>query len=127
MNLILSIALGGAIGSVMRYFSVAAWTKAMGEAFPYGTLFVNVLGSFIIGVLAELMLRKWQVTPEMRAFLITGILGGFTTFSAFSLDVFKLAETGHAAGAVAYVTASLTLSLSAVFGGAYLVRHMAGG
>jgi CrcB protein len=74
----------------------------------------------------ELMALKWQVSLEARAFLITGILGGFTTFSAFSLDVFKLMETDHLMSAAIYVSASLLVSLTAVFGGAYLVRHLVG-
>jgi CrcB protein len=121
MNTILAIALGGALGSVMRHYSIAALPN---ENFPYGTLFVNIVGSFLIGFLMEMMALKWQVPLETRAFLITGVLGGFTTFSAFSLDVFKLAETGHAVTAIAYVTSSVALSLCAVFGGAYIVRHV---
>ena len=122
--MILSIALGGALGSVLRHYSIAAWVKAAGDAFPYGTLFVNVLGSFIIGLLMEMMALKWQASLETRAFLVTGVLGGFTTFSAFSLDVFKLVETDHPLSAVIYVTTSLGASLCAVFGGAYLIRHV---
>lgn len=125
MNTILAIALGGALGSVLRHGSIAAWAKILGDAFPFGTMFVNIAGSFLIGFLMELAALKWHVSPEMRAFLVTGVLGGFTTFSAFSLDVFKLAETSSAMNAVAYVTATVALSLCAVFGGAALVRHLA--
>ena len=122
MNTVFSIALGGALGSVMRHYSVLGAAKILGEAFPYGTLFVNVIGCFLIGAIAELGALKFQMPLEARAFLVTGFLGGFTTFSAFSLDVFKLAGTGQAMTAVAYVAASVFLSLLAVFGGAYVVR-----
>jgi CrcB protein len=123
MNMILSIALGGALGSVTRHYSVAAWMKIMGEGF-WGTLFVNVLGSLVIGLMMELMALKWQVSQEMRAFMVTGFLGGFTTFSAFSFDVFRLVGTDRAAGAALYIAASVAVSVLAVFGGAALVRHL---
>ena len=123
MNMILAIALGGALGSVLRHYSIAALP---GDSFPYGTLFVNVLGSFLIGLLVELGALKWQVPLEVRAFLVTGILGGFTTFSAFSLDIFKLIDTHHSPTAAVYVAASVGLSILAVFGGAWVVRGMVG-
>ena len=118
MNMILAIALGGGVGSVARHYAIAAF----GNGFPYGTLFVNVLGSFIIGALMELMAQKWQVPLEARAFLVTGFLGGFTTFSAFSFDVLKLVETDHYLAALFYVLASVTVSLGAVFLAVHLIR-----
>ncbi len=122
MNGILAIALGGGIGSVARHYAATAMILFFGTAFPFGTLLVNVLGSFIMGVLIEMMALKWQVTPEVRAFLVTGFLGGFTTFSTFSLDVFKLAETGQAAAAALYVALSVFVSILAIFAGVWLVR-----
>jgi len=118
MNAILAIALGGGLGSVARHYAIAAF----GSGFPYGTLFVNVLGSFIIGALMETMALKWQVPLEMRAFLVTGFLGGFTTFSAFSLDVLKLVDTDQYMSAALYVLASVTLSLAAIFLAVHLIR-----
>ncbi|CAN1542583.1 CrcB Integral membrane protein possibly involved in chromosome condensation [Paracoccaceae bacterium] len=108
------IALGGALGSVLRYLMVTA----IGA--PLGTLAVNVLGSLAIGALFVVLGARegWQV------FLMTGILGGFTTFSAFSLDTLKLIEGGQIPHAVAYVAGSVTLSLAAVASGAALARGM---
>ncbi len=122
MYLILAIALGGGIGSVARHYAISAAINIWGSDFPYGTLIVNVIGSFIIGALMETMAQKWQVTQEVRAFLITGILGGFTTFSAFSFDVLKLVDTNHFLPALLYVFLSVGLSLAAVFGAVYIMR-----
>lgn len=106
------IALGGAIGSVLRYLVVLA----IGA--PLGTMAVNILGSFAIGVLFILLAPRegWQV------FLMTGLLGGFTTFSAFSLDTVKLIQAGHPLQAASYVLGSVALSLAAVALGVALAR-----
>lgn len=118
MNMILAVALGGGLGSVARHYTIAAFSGG----FPYGTLIVNVLGSFIIGALMEIMALKWQVSQEVRAFLVTGFLGGFTTFSAFSFDVLKLVETNQYLQAILYVFLSVALSLTAIFCAVYLIR-----
>lgn len=105
------IALGGAAGSVLRYLMVAA----IGA--PVGTAAVNILGSLVIGALFVLIPREgWQLV------LVTGLLGGFTTFSAFSLDTLKLVEQGQPLQAAAYVLGSVTLSLIAVALGVALAR-----
>lgn len=122
MNVLLAVFLGGGTGAMMRHYAVLGAAKMFGEAFPYGTLFVNVLGSFMIGALLEAAALKWQVSLEMRAFMVTGFLGGFTTFSAFSLDFFRLVETGRVGSAALYAAASLALSLLAVFAGVFLLR-----
>lgn len=119
MNMIFAIAAGGALGSILRHYAVAA----LNAAFPYGTLFVNVLGSFLIGLLIEWLALKGNLPQETRAFLITGFLGGFTTFSAFSADALRLADTGAVTQAILYILLSVGLSLLAVFSGVYLVRH----
>lgn len=108
------VAFGGALGSVLRYLLVAAVSA------PLGTVAVNVLGSFAIG-----MLSVWlagQKAAPMALFLMTGVLGGFTTFSAFSLDTLKLIEGGRVTEAVVYVAGSVALSLAAVILGAALAR-----
>ncbi|MEZ0226025.1 MAG: fluoride efflux transporter CrcB [Alphaproteobacteria bacterium] len=120
--LLLAIFVGGGTGSLARHYSVVTATKLFGDAFPYGTLFVNVLGSFMIGVIIEVGALKWHISPEMKALLVTGFLGGFTTFSAFSFDVLKLADTGHAMAAAAYVAASVFLSLLAIFAATHMLR-----
>lgn len=119
MILVAAVALGGALGSVLRHFSLSFWVK---PNFPYGTLAVNVLGSFLIGFLMEMAALKWNISLEMRAFLFTGVLGGFTTFSTFSLDVFKLVETGNMLSAFVYVSASVMISIAAIFSAVWLVR-----
>ena len=92
MSMVLAVAAGGAVGAVARYLmmsGVAAW---LGTAFPWGTLGVNVLGCGIMGVVAGALATAWAPAPELRAFLAIGVLGGFTTFSAFSFDVASLFE-----------------------------------
>lgn len=125
MNVLLAVFFGGGIGSLARHFSTLAAKGLFGEAFPYGTLFVNVLGSFLIGAIMQTAAQKANIAPSMQALLVTGFLGGFTTFSAFSFDVYKLADSGQAVTAALYVAASVFLSLLAAFGGAYLVKGFA--
>ena len=120
--MILAIAIGGGFGAVSRHYVVTAAMNIWGPNFPYGTLLVNILGSFIIGVLMETMALKWQLSLETRAFLVTGFLGGFTTFSSFSFDVLKLVDTDQYLTALLYVCLSVVLSLSAVFAAVYLIR-----
>ena len=122
MPVVLWVALGGAIGSAARY-GVNVWSgRAFGAEFPWHTLIVNVAGCFVMGLLAGLMALKLNVSQEARAFLTTGILGGFTTFSAFSLDVALLVERKAFAAAGAYAAASVLISLAAVFAGLGLAR-----
>lgn len=122
--MLLAIAAGGALGSAARYLVVAQMTRWFGFNFPWGTLAVNVAGGLAIGILAELMALKWSVSPELRAFLIVGILGGFTTFSAFSLETVSLAQTGAVISALVYVAASVVLSVGAVVVGLLLIRAL---
>ncbi|WP_457582946.1 fluoride efflux transporter CrcB [Ensifer canadensis] len=124
MSQLLLVGAGGAIGSMARYL-VGIWTvQRWGPGFPWGTLLVNVTGSFLIGLLAELIMRKFGASTEMRLFLITGVLGGYTTFSAFSLDAIMLLERGDMALALGYIAASIVLSILAVFAGLALMRAM---
>jgi CrcB protein len=119
------VALGGAIGSAARY-GVNVWSgRLLGSEFPWHTLAVNIIGCFAMGVIIELMALKLNVGSEARAFLTTGILGGFTTFSAFSLDFALLVERKSYGLAGAYAAGSVLLSLAAVFAGLYLVRAAA--
>jgi fluoride exporter len=121
---ILWVALGGALGSAARY-TINVWSgRMLGTDFPWHTMFVNILGCFAMGVLVELMALKLDVSNDARAFLTTGILGGFTTFSAFSLDFALLVERKAYGVAGAYAASSLCLSLIAVFAGLYLVRAL---
>jgi len=89
------VAVGGAIGSVLRYY-VSQWAlRLAGPAFPWGTLTVNVVGCFVIGVFAEMIIRRFDASPELRLLLITGFLGGLTTFSSFSAEVVTLLLGGR--------------------------------
>jgi CrcB protein len=125
MPTILWVALGGAIGSAVRY-GVNVWAgRMLGSEFPWHTFIVNVVGCFAMGVLVELMALKLNIGNETRAFLTTGILGGFTTFSAYSLDFAVLVERKSYGAALAYGTGSVALSLIAVFAGLSLVRTLA--
>jgi fluoride exporter len=113
---IIAVAVGAAIGGVLRYVIGQIFLQRFGPGFPYGTLFINVSGSFLIGIVAQLALtRAFGVTPLARFFLATGILGGYTTFSTFSLEALTLLESG-AVPALVYTAASIVLG----FGGAAL-------
>ncbi|QND14060.1 fluoride efflux transporter CrcB [Rhizobium leguminosarum] len=120
----LLVAVGGAIGSLLRYY-VGQWAlRLMGPAFPWGTLAVNIVGCFVIGVFAELIARKFNASVELRLLLITGFLGGFTTFSAFSLDAISLFERGEAVAGGIYIAASVGLSMAAVIAGLAVMRAL---
>lgn len=112
------VAIGGAIGAVLRYLVVASL------AFPLGTLAVNVIGSFLIGLAAFSLASKGL--DRFLPLIVTGILGGFTTFSAFSLDTLRLVEAGRLAAAGGYVLASVILSLLAVFAAVWVLRGLVG-
>lgn len=117
---LLSVALGGAIGASLRYLTNVGTTRAFGAGFPYGTLAVNILGSFVMGVIVVALARKGG--NAYAPFLMTGVLGGFTTFSAFSLDALTLFERGETGVAGLYVGLSVTLSLAAIAVGVLLAR-----
>jgi fluoride exporter len=125
VNTLVAVALGGALGSASRHVFNVGVTRLMGNGFPWGILGVNVLGSFAIGFLSALLLRKWPDANGLHLFLTTGFLGGFTTFSAFALDVFKLMQAGQNSTAAIYVVASVALSIAAVFAGFMLLRGVA--
>jgi CrcB protein len=117
--------LGGGIGAALRHGVNLASAQIFGVTFPWGTLIVNVAGSFLIGVLAAwFALRGVGGGQHTRLFLTTGVLGGFTTFSAFSLDFALLFERGEMGQGVAYVVASVALSLLAIFLGLFVVRSL---
>ena len=120
-GVVAGVAMGGAVGSVARYF-VAQLQSPSWTGFPYGIFLVNVSGGFIMGVLVELMALRFSVSPEVRAFLTTGIMGGYTTFSTFSLESALLIQKGAMVNATAYIVGSAILSIVALFCGLYLVR-----
>jgi fluoride exporter len=122
MNLVLLAAAGGALGSAARYLVNVGAGRLLGMGFPWGTLIVNVVGCFIMGVIIGLGAQRLSLSMEARTFMMTGILGGFTTFSAFSADFAMLIERRDFALAALYLTGSVALSLLAVFAGLYLIR-----
>jgi CrcB protein len=124
LKLILAVALGGALGSVGRLLVARQMLHWFGTGFPWGTLTVNVVGSFLMGVLIETMALRWSVGPELRGFLVVGLLGGFTTFSTFSLDVVVLFERGQAMLSAGYILASVAVSVAGLFAGMHLVRSV---
>ncbi len=125
MNLILPIAAGGALGAVARFLVSGVVQRLAGGGFPWGTLAVNAIGGFVMGLIVEASARSLSLSLEWRAFLTTGVLGGFTTFSAFSLETALLLEKGQMMTAALYVVASFILSVGALFGGLYLIRSLA--
>ena len=124
MGTVIAIALGGAIGALGRYALSSQITHLVGSGFPWGILIVNVLGCFAMGVIVELSALSWNLSHEMRAFLTTGILGGFTTFSAFALDTALLTERGDMTNAMLYVAGSVGGSVAALFFGLAFVRML---
>lgn len=125
MNALISIAAGGALGAVLRHGVNLGATRLAGIDFPWGTLSVNLVGSFAMGLLAGVFAHLWNPPQEVRLFLTTGILGGFTTFSAFSLDAALLWEKGQAGAAALYVGGSVLGAVALLFAGLALGRGLA--
>jgi CrcB protein len=119
----LIVFLGGGIGAALRHGVNLAAARLLGTAFPYATLIENVTGSLLMGVLAGYFAFKGDASQSFRLFLTTGILGGYTTFSAFSLDAALLYERGALGLAALYILASVALSIGGLFAGLALVRH----
>lgn len=122
--MIAAVAVGGAAGSVARYLTMGAIGHWLGTSFPFGTLAVNVLGSLIMGVLVEASALAWSPSPELRALLTVGVLGGFTTFSTFSLDAAVLIERQQQGLAAVYAVVSVAASVAALFAGMAVVRSL---
>jgi CrcB protein len=124
MTRILAIAAGGAVGAVLRYWTSTAVHTRLGTAFPYGTLLVNVLGSLLMGFLYVWLLERMMEGTALRAFLLIGMLGAFTTFSTFSLETLNLVETGQIPRALVNIIASVTLCLGAAGVGVLAARQL---
>lgn len=114
------VAFGGAIGAALRFLANVGALRLLGPGFPVATLFVNVAGSFLMGLLFVTLAEKGS--GRLAPFVLTGVLGGFTTFSAFSLDTLALVEQGQGGAALIYVAASVGLALVAVVAGLALGR-----
>ena len=124
MNYVL-VFVGGGLGATLRYVINMTCARCMGTAFPWGTFIINVTGSTVMGLIAGYLAFKGEESQPWRLFLMTGILGGYTTFSAFSLDTALLYERGELGLALAYVLGSVVLSIAGLFAGLALVRHFA--
>ena len=115
--------LGGGIGAALRHGVNLGAARWLGIEFPWGTLVVNITGSLVMGLLAGYFAFKGDASQHWRLFLATGVLGGYTTFSAFSLDAWLLYERGEMSAAAMYVMASVVLSIGALFVGLWLARN----
>ena len=120
----LLVFIGGGIGSALRHGSALVAARWFGTGRPYGTLFVNIFGSFVMGLITEYWALKSGLPQPVRLFLTTGIIGGFTTFSTFSLDTAVLWERGQSLATLAYVLGSVVVSISALFAGLAVVRTL---
>jgi CrcB protein len=122
MRLVLYAAAGGAIGTVARHLVNVGFGRWLGAGFPWSTLFVNVVGGFLMGAVIEALALRFDGSLELRTFIATGILGGFTTFSAFSMDAVLMMQRGETAMAAVYIGASVVLSIVALLAGLWLTR-----
>ncbi len=123
MLIYLYVALGGALGSMARFWTAGFIARLTGPAFPWGTILINIVGSFVIGWFAGLSLSRTGPSPDMRAFVMAGLCGGFTTFSAFSLQTLELLREGRVAAASANVGLSVLICVAASGAGLAFGRH----
>jgi CrcB protein len=121
----LLVFVGGGLGATLRHLINVTCARFMGTGFPWGTFIINITGSTVMGLIAGYLAFKGEASQPWRLFVMTGVLGGYTTFSAYSLDAALLYERGELTLAAAYVIGSVVLSIAGLFGGLALVRHFA--
>jgi len=124
VKLLLYIAVGGAVGAVGRYSITVAVTQWTTSSFPYGTMVVNILGSFLLGCLLAALSLNWSPSAEFRSLLQVGVLGAFTTFSTFSLDAYQQISRGDYLGTALYIGISVAIGILALISGVALVRQL---
>jgi CrcB protein len=124
MGTYVAIAIGGTLGCWARFGMTNLLQAVYGREFPFATLFINVSGSFLMGFLFVETLERLTISPTVRTGLLTGFLGGYTTFSTFSMESLLLVEQGQPLRAVAYLALSVALGFSAAFAGAYIARNL---
>jgi CrcB protein len=115
---------GGGLGATLRHLINVTCARCLGPGFPWGTFIINITGSTAMGLIAGYLAFKGEASQPWRLFLMTGILGGYTTFSAYSLDAALLYERGELASAALYVVGSVVLSIAGLFAGLALVRQL---
>ena len=123
MNTVFAVGVGGGLGALARYY-IAGWIQPAGVAFNWGIFIVNITGGLVMGLIVEASALKLNLSPELRAFLTTGILGGYTTFSTFSLDSALLLQKGLYGLVAFYVIGSVALSILALFAGLWIIRAL---
>ena len=121
----LLVFIGGGLGATLRHLINVFCARCMGTAFPWGTFIINISGSTVMGLIAGYLAFKGEASQHWRLFLMTGILGGYTTFSAYSLDAALLYERGELLLAGLYVVGTVVLSIAGLFAGLALIRHLA--
>lgn len=124
MQNLLLIFLGGGAGAVCRYGTSLLAGRWLGTGFPYGTLIINLIGAFLIGLIVELLALKYSASPQLKLLLVTGFLGGYTTFSAFALETALLLQRGDYVPGLVYVLASVLGTVTLVFAATALVRQL---
>ncbi len=124
MRIYLAIAVGGIVGCWARYAMTNLVQTILGRDFPYATLSINLLGAFLMGFLFIETLERLSVSPALRTGILTGVLGGYTTFSTFAMETLLLVEQGAAVRAILYVLLSVVGGFLAAFGGAYIARNL---
>jgi CrcB protein len=120
----IAIAIGGIFGCWARYALTGLMQQIYGSEFPYATLIINILGSFLMGFIFIETLERLTISPALRTGILTGIIGGFTTFSTFEMETLLLVEQGEALKGVLYVVLSVGIGLCAAFGGAFMARNL---
>lgn len=120
----IAISIGGTFGCYARYLMTNLIQTIYGRSFPYATLSINLLGAFLMGFLFIETLERLTISPALRTGILTGVLGGYTTFSTFEMETLLLVEQGEPVKAVLYVTLSVGLGFIGAFGGAYIARNL---
>jgi CrcB protein len=121
MGTVLAVGVGGGLGALARYY-IAGWVQPAGSQFDWGIFVVNITGGLLMGMIVEASALRLNLSPELRSFLTVGILGGYTTFSTFSLDSALMLQKGQYELAAAYMIGSVVLSILALFAGLWIIR-----